>query len=192
MLLYIKNMVCHRCKMVVKSELEKLGLHPITIALGEVAIEEKSLGKRKADELTKVLNSVGFELIDDKKSRLIEEIKTFIIYSIHYNQKQPKKKFSELLSQHLHHDYSYISNLFSEVEGITIEQYIITQRIEKVKELLLYDEMSLSQIALELDYSSTAHLSAQFKKTTGFTPTRFKQMGVQGRRSLDDVGKPRK
>jgi AraC-like DNA-binding protein len=175
--------------MVVKTELEKLGLHPITIALGEVAIEEKSLNKRKAHELTKVLNSIGFELIDDKKSWLIEQIKTFIIDSIHYNTVQPKKKFSELLSQHLHHDYSYISNLFSEVEGITIEQYIITQRIEKVKELLLYDELSLSQIAIELDYSSTAHLSAQFKKITGFTPTRFKQMGAQGRSSLDDVGK---
>jgi len=190
MLLYIKNMVCHRCKMVIKTELEKLGLHPITIVLGEVGIEEKSLSRKKSDELAKSLNIVGFELIDDRKSRLIEQIKTFIIDSIHYSHEQPKKKFSELLSRHLHQDYSFISNLFSEVEGITIEQYVINQRIEKVKELLLYDELNLSQVAFHLGYSSTAHLSAQFKKVTGFTPTRFKQMGVKGRKSLDDVGKP--
>ncbi len=183
-------MVCHRCKMVVKSELEKLGLHPITIALGEVAVEEKSLTDKKTAELAIALKSVGFELIDDKKRMLIEQIKTFIINSVHYSDEQPKKKFSELLSQHTHHDYSFISNLFSEVEGITIEQYMINQKIEKVKELLLYNELNLSQVAFQLGYSSTAHLSAQFKKVTGFTPTKFKQLGVNGRKSLDDVGKP--
>lgn len=190
MLLYIKNMVCHRCKMVVKTELEKLGLHPIAIALGEVAIEEKSLTGKKTDELSAALKMVGFELIDDKKSRLIEQTKTFIINTVHHSSEQSKKRLSDLLSQHLHHDYSFISNLFSEVEGITIEQYVISQRIEKVKELILYDEFSLSQIAFQLGYSSTAHLSAQFKKITGFTPTQFKQMGVRGRRSLDEIGKP--
>lgn len=189
MLLYIKNMVCHRCKMVVKAELEKLGVYPVSIALGEVAIEERELTTAQNEKLAKALQSVGFELIDDKRSKLIEQVKTLIIDEIHYKKEQSNKKLSELLSQQLHHDYSYISSLFSEVEGITIEQYTITQRIEKVKELLLYNELSLSQIALELDYSSTAHLSAQFKKITGLTPTRFKQIGVEGRKSLDDIGK---
>jgi AraC family transcriptional regulator len=183
-------MVCHRCKMVVKTELEKLNLHPVNVALGEVVIEEKSLQEEQQKQLSVALNNMGFELIDDRRSKLIEGIKTFIIENIHYKDEQPKKNYSELLSQHLHHDYSHLSNLFSQVEGITIEQYIINQKIEKVKELLLYDELSLSQIALQLDYSSTAHLSTQFKKLTGLTPTRFKQMGQQSRRSLDDVGKP--
>lgn len=186
--LYIKNMVCHRCKMVVKAELEKLGLHPIVIELGEVVIEEKELTNEQQNKLSDVLKVVGFRLIDDKRSKLIEQIKTFIIDAIHYKEEQPKNNFSKLIAQHLHHDYSYLSNLFSEVEGITIEQYIITQRIEKVKELLMYGELSLSQIAFELGYSSTAHLSNQFKKLTGLTPSVFKKMGRHSRQSLDDVG----
>lgn len=190
MLLYIKNMVCHRCKMVVTAELEKLKLHPVNIALGEVIIEEKQLTKDQSNKLSDALKAVGFELIDDRRSKLIEQIKTFIIDTVHYQEEQPKKNYSELLSKHLHHDYSHLSNLFSEVEGITIEQYIINQKIEKVKELLMYDELSLSQIALQLGYSSTAHLSNQFKKLTGLTPSKFKQMGVESRKSLDDVGKP--
>src|SRR6478609_1466429 len=136
-------MVCHRCKMVVKAELEKLNLHPVNIALGEVFIEEKELQKEQQENLDDALKAVGFELIDDRKSKLIEQIKTFVIDIIHYTDEQPKKKYSELLSQHLHHDYSHLSNLFSQVEGITIEQYIINQKIEKVKELLMYDELSL-------------------------------------------------
>jgi AraC-like DNA-binding protein len=189
--LYIKNMVCHRCKMVVRAELEKLNLHPVNIALGEVLIEEKELQKEQQNNLSVALKAVGFELIDNRRSKVIEQIKTFVIDTIHYKEEQPKKKFSELISKHLHHDYSYLSNLFSEVEGITIEQYIINQRIEKVKELLVYDELSLSQIALDLGYSSTAHLSNQFKKLTGLTPSQFKQRGLQSRKSLDDVGKPK-
>ncbi len=191
MLLYIKNMVCHRCKMVVRTELEKLKLHPVNIALGEVVIEEKELLREQTKDVQEALKSVGFELIDDRRSKLIEQIKTFVIDTVHYKDEQPKKNYSELLSQHLHHDYSHLSNLFSEVEGITIEQYIINQKIEKVKELLMYDELSLSQIALQLGYSSTAHLSTQFKKLTGLTPSKFKQMGVESRTSLDDVGKPK-
>lgn len=182
-------MVCHRCKMVVTAELQKLNLHPINVALGEVVIEEKELTKEQQHSLSNALKTVGFELIDDRRSKIIEQIKTFVIDSIHYKDEQPKKKYSELLSQHLHHDYSYLSNLFSEVEGITIEQYILHQKIEKVKELLLYNELSLSQIALQLNYSSTAHLSAQFKKITGLTPSKFKQMGMQSRKPLDDVGR---
>lgn len=188
--LHIKNMVCHRCKMVVSSELEKLGLHPVHIALGEVTLEEKELSKEQQQQLSHSLQNAGFELIDDRRSKMIEQVKTFIINSIHYQEGQPKKNYSELLSKHLHHDYSYISKLFSEVEGITIEQYIINQKIEKVKELLMYDEQSLSQIALDLGYSSTAHLSSQFKKLTGLTPSQFKKMGRGARKSLDEVGKP--
>lgn len=184
-------MVCHRCKMVVRTELEKLKLHPVNIALGEVVIEEKELSKEQSKNVAEALKTVGFELIDDRRSKLIEQIKTFVIDTVHYKDEQPKKNYSELLSQHLHHDYSHLSNLFSEVEGITIEQYIINQKIEKVKELLMYDEFSLSQIALQLGYSSTAHLSNQFKKLTGLTPSKFKQMGVESRKSLDDVGKPK-
>ncbi len=183
-------MVCYRCKMVVRTELEKLNLYPVNVALGEVIIEEKQLFKEQSNKLSNVLKAVGFELIDDRRSKLIEQIKTFIIDRVHYKDEEPKKNYSELLSQHLHHDYSHLSNLFSEVEGITIEQYIINQKIEKVKELLMYDELSLSQIALQLGYSSTAHLSTQFKKLTGLTPSKFKQMGVESRKSLDDVGKP--
>ena len=190
MRLYIKNMVCHRCKMVVKSELEKLNLHPVSVALGEVIIEENQLSKLQSTQLAEALKTVGFELIDDRKSQLIEGIKTFIINSVHYKDEQPKKNYSLLLSQHLHHNYSHLSNLFSQVEGITIEQYIINQKIEKVKELLLYKELSLSQIALQLGYSSTAHLSAQFKKITGMTPSTFKHLGAESRKSLDDIGKP--
>jgi AraC-like DNA-binding protein len=189
MILRIKNMVCQRCKMVVESELHKLKLHPITISLGEVVIEEKSLTADQRHQLNEALNIVGFELIDDKRSKLIEQIKTFIIETIHYKKEKPQKNYSKLLSQHLHHDYSYLSKLFSEVEGITIEQYVLNQKIEKVKELLLYDELSLSEIAFQLGYSSTAHLSAQFKKLTGFTPSQFKQMGVQSRKALDETGR---
>lgn len=184
-------MVCHRCKMVVHAELEKLQLHPVNIALGEVVIEEKNLTKEQVSSLSDALKSAGFELIDDRRSRLIEQIKTFIIDKVHYNKEPQQKKFSGLLSQHLHHDYSYLSNLFSQVEGITIEQYIINQKIEKVKELLTYDELSLSQIAFQLGYSSTSHLSSQFKKLTGLTASQFKQLSVKNRRSLDEAGNPK-
>lgn len=183
-------MVCHRCKMAVKTELEKHNLHPVSIALGEVVVEEKKLSKEQLDKLSLSLQEIGFDLIDDRRGKMIEQIKTFIINSVHYTDEQPTKNYSELLSQHLYHDYSYLSNLFSQVEGITIEQYIINQKIEKVKEMLMYDELTLSQIAFQLGYSSTSHLSTQFKKLTGLTPSQFKQMCVKSRKNLDDVGKP--
>ena len=182
-------MVCHRCKMAVEATLEKLHLHPVSVALGEVVIEEKSLPAKKTEALKTELSGLGFELMDDKKSKLMEQIKNFIIESVHYSSEPSNTNFSHLLARHTGYDYSYLSKLFSEVEGITIEQYLIRQKIEKVKELLLYDEIPLSQIAFDLGYSSTAHLSAQFKKMTGLTPTQFKQMGVHSRRSLDDIGK---
>src|ERR1700694_3198242 len=177
MILYIKNMVCHRCKMVVRTLLEQLELHPTAINLGEVVLAETELHKEQVQVLSGALKKAGFELMDNHRSQLIEQIKAFIIHTIHYQEEQPKKKFSELLSKQLHHGYSYLSNLFSGVEGITIEQYIIRQKIEKVKELILYDELSLSQISFQLGYSSTAHLSAQFKKVTGLTASQFRQSG---------------
>src|SRR5665213_279872 len=184
MILYIKNMVCGRCKMVVKDELIKFGLHPKNMELGEVEIEEE-LNSNKKNQLNTVLQSFGFELIDDKKSRLIEKIKNSIVELVHYSDEQLHTKFSEYISSKLHHDYNYLSNLFSEIEGTTIEKYFIAQKIEKVKELLKYDELSLAQIADKLGYSSVAYLSNQFKKQTGLTPTFYKNMGQSKRKSID-------
>lgn len=179
-------MVCNRCIMVVQQELEKLGLDVKNVALGEV-----TLGKEPTSEERKRIESVlvplGFEVIDDKKSRIIERIKTVIIDLIHHHDNDTRVNLSELLSDKLHHDYNYLSNLFSEVEGTTIEKYFIAQKIEKVKELLVYDELSLSEIAYRLNYSSVAYLSNQFKKVTGLTPSHFKQIKVNKRTPLDKV-----
>lgn len=188
MRLYIKNMVCNRCKLVVKNELIQLGLHPLTLNLGEVDIEEESLTPEKLAAIDHIFKPLGFELIDDRKSRTIEKIKSSIIDLIYTKDDKPRLKHSEYLSQLLNHEYTYLSKLFSEVEGITIEQYIIQQKIERVKELLVYDELSLSEIAYQMDYSSVAHLSAQFKKVTGLTPSFFKNMQHRPRHPLDEVG----
>ena len=179
-------MVCGRCKMVVKDELVKFGLHPTSVELGVVEISDE-LNNVQKDELNTVLQSFGFELIDDRKSVLIEKIKSDIVGLVHYSEDQLKVKFSEYISKKLHHDYTYLSSLFSEVEGITIEKYIINQRIEKVKEMITYDQLSLSEIAYKLGYSSVAHLSNQFKKVTGLTPSHFKQVGENKRKPLDKV-----
>ncbi|WP_276135181.1 helix-turn-helix domain-containing protein [Polluticoccus soli] len=184
--LYIKNMVCNRCRMVVKNELEKVGIEPLNVQLGEVELAEKP-SAQQMDELKHNLADVGFELIDTKKGRIIEKIKNVVIDLIHHSEDQTKLKYSEYLSEKLNHDYSYLSKLFSEVEGKTIEQYIISQKIEKVKELLVYDELSLSEIAWQLGYSSVAHLSAQFKKVTGLTPSFYKDKGMHHRKPLDGV-----
>lgn len=189
MRLYIKNMVCTRCKMAVSNILENAGLHIQHIDLGEVDIEEKKLTKETRQQLQSALEAIGFEIIDDRKSKIIEGIKTSVIDIIHYTDKPINIKYSEYLSNQLHHDYSYLSKLFSEVEGITIEQYIINQKIERVKELLIYDELSLSEVADDMGYSSVAHLSAQFKKVTGMTPTSFKTTNIKGRKTLDNIGK---
>lgn len=184
--LYIKNMVCNRCLMVVKAELEKLGLHPVNMTLGEVALREEKLTSEQLMQVQEALNAVGFELIDDKKSKLIERIKTLVVELVHYAEPL-NIKHSAYLSEKLNYDYSYLSKLFSEVEGITIEHYTIMQRIERVKELLIYDELSLSEIADKLGYSSVAHLSAQFKKVTGLTPTFYKNKGIHQRKPLDTI-----
>lgn len=179
-------MVCSRCKLVVKSELEKLGLRPISVELGEAELENSSIENQK-EELLQRLRSLGFDLIDDKKSRIIEKIKNQIIELVYHKNNQLSVNLSDYLSQNLSQDYSSLSNLFSEVESITIEHYFISQKIERVKELLTYDELSLSEIAFQLNYSSIAHLSNQFKKHTGLTPTHFKQMKGRKRQQIEDL-----
>jgi len=189
--LYIKNMVCNRCKIVVRQELEKLGLHPEKIELGEVELAEAELTGDQFERIDQALLAVGFERIDDRKARMIETIKKKVIQKIHgVDQIDRKFNWSDIIADELHYDYAYLSTLFSSVEGITLEQYIIRQKIEKAKELLLYDEFNLSEIASKLGYSSVAHLSAQFKKITGFTPSELKKTrGKENlRKSLDSVG----
>lgn len=172
--------------MVVRQEFEKAGLQPVNISLGEVAL----LKEPSASTIQKLgtnLSQLGFEILDDSKKKIIEKIKKIIIEQVHYNMGDDRLNLSQILSSALHKDYSYLSNLFSEVEGTTIEKYLIQQKIEKVKELLVYDELSLSEIAFQLGYSSVAHLSAQFKKVTGLSPSYFKKPGNQNRRSLDKI-----
>jgi YesN/AraC family two-component response regulator len=172
--------------MVVQDELEKLGLDFTNIKLGEVTLA-KELTFDEKNSLESVLVPLGFEIIDDKKSRIIEKIKNTIIDLVHHQDNDSKNNLSDILSKELNHDYNYLSNLFSEVEGTTIEKYFIAQRIEKIKELLVYDELSLSEIADRLNYSSVAYLSNQFKKVTGLTPSHFKQIREDRRKPLDKV-----
>jgi AraC-like DNA-binding protein len=179
-------MVCSRCKLVVKSELEKLGLRPISVELGEVELENENIENQK-EELLKIMHSLGFDLIDDKKSKIIERIKNRIIELIYSKNNELSVNLSDYLAQDLLQDYSSLSNLFSEVESITIEHYFISQKIERVKELLTYDELSLSEIAFQLNYSSVAHLSNQFKKNTGLTPTHFKKLKGKKRQQIEDL-----
>jgi len=168
-------MVCIRCKMVVKAELEKLGLHYIVVELGEAEIME-SISEEQHDQFKEALLKSGLELLDDKKSVLIQKIKNVIIELIHYSEEPLAINFSDHLSQKLNHNYTYLANLFSEVQGTTIEKFIIAHKIERVKELLVYNELTLTEIAYLMHYSSVAHLSAQFKKVTGLTPSHFKQL----------------
>jgi AraC-like DNA-binding protein len=164
--------------MVVKSELKNLGLHFIVVNLGEAEVME-DISKEQMDRLGIALKKTGLELMDDKKSILVEQIKTVIIELVHYTDEQIKINLSTYISEKLNHDYTYLANLFSEVKGTTIEQFYLTHRIEKVKELLIYDEFTLSEIAYKLHYSSVAHLSNQFKKMTGLTPSHFKNLKVK-------------
>ena len=184
--IFIKNMVCNRCIMVVHNELEKLNLDVNTVNLGRVDLNTPLQPSDKI-KLKSVLLPLGFELIDDKKSRVIESIKNIIIDVVHHQESDIKINLSDLLSSELQLDYNYLSTLFSEVEGTTIEKYFIAQKIEKVKELLVYDELSLSEIAHRLNYSSVAYLSNQFKKVTGLTPSHFKQIKEQKRKPLDEI-----
>ena len=186
MKLYIKNMVCIRCKMVVKSELEKLGLHYTIVDLGEAEINE-DISAVQRERLGIALRKTGLELMDDKKSILVERIKAVIIELVHYTDDQIKINLSDYLSEKLHHDYTYLANLFSEVKGTTIEKFYLTHKIEKVKELLVYDELNLTEIAFLLHYSSVAHLSNQFKRMTGLTPSHFKHLKHKRRSALGNV-----
>jgi YesN/AraC family two-component response regulator len=179
-------MVCGRCIMVVKSKLEKFGLKILSIQLGEVEIKD-NITKTQKDTLAKQLFSLGFVLIDDKKSKTIEKIKNLIIELVHFKNNEISSNLSTYLSDHLLQDYNTLSNLFSEVEGSTIEHYFIAQKIEKAKELLIYNELTLTEIAFQLNYSSVAYLSSQFKKVTGFTPTHFKQLQNKKRIQIDDL-----
>lgn len=179
MTLHIKNMVCLHCIMALKQLLKELGISYNHIELGAIILNEK-LSKDKLEALSEGLNTLGLALIDDRRSRIIEKIKTTIINLMHEdNEEKPNQNISSILSKELNYDYNYLSNLFSESEGITIEKFAIAQRIDRVKELLVYDELTLSEIASKLGYTSTAHLSNQFKKITGLTPSYFKKIKQQ-------------
>ncbi len=180
-------MVCNRCILVVQQELAKLNIESNRVSLGEIETTGNDLPKEKLQQLAKHLVLLGFELLDNSRQQLIEKIKNIIIKQVHHSQEENHHNYSEILSKSLHKDYSYLSSLFSEVEGITIEKYIINQKIEKVKEFIIYDQLSLSEIAYQLGYSSVAHLSNQFKKVTGLTPGHFKQAGRNKRKPLDEV-----
>ena len=179
-------MVCSRCTMVIKAEMENKGLRPLFFQLGEVEIEG-DLSKEQLSQLDVSLKSLGFELIDNRKSQTIEKIKTAIISLVHHSDQNIHTSLSEFIVAQIHQDYHYLSNLFSEVEGTTIEKYYIAQRIERAKELLVYDELTLSQIADQLGYSSVAYLSNQFKKITGLTPSFFKGLQGNKRKSIDKL-----
>ncbi len=185
--LHIKNMVCNRCIKVVQEELTNLGFTIESIELGEVKLHEQ-LSEKDAGKIRQVLADNGFELIDDKKSWIINRIKTLIIEYIHHDREKPDfVNISDFLAHEIAYDYSYLSNLFSSVEGQTIEHFLILQKIEKVKELLVYDEMTLNEISYHLGYSSVQHLSLQFKKVTGLTPSHFKKIKKKKRKPLDQI-----
>jgi AraC-like DNA-binding protein len=175
MKIYIRNMVCIRCQMVLKYELEKLGLHYTKIELGEAEIME-DLTIEQRDNLSTSLKNIGLELMVDKKNLLADKVKTAIIDLVHYTDYQIKINLSDYLSKNVYHNYASLSNLFSEVKGTTIEKFYLSQKIERVKELLVHDELNLTDIAYKLNYSSVAHLSTQFKKVTGLTPSHFKSL----------------
>lgn len=179
-------MVSLRCKMMVKEELKNLGLNYVIVDLGMVEILE-DITEEQRRQLKENLLKSGLELMDDKKSILIEKVKSVIIEMIHYNDELPKEKISHYLSSKLNYNYTYLANIFSEVKGITIQQYIINHKIEKIKELLLYDELTLSEISYKLHYSSAAHLSNQFKKVTGLTPSYYKQLKQKREENLENL-----
>jgi AraC-like DNA-binding protein len=186
MKLYIKYMVSLRCKMIVKEELKKLGLHFVIVELGMIELLEDITDEQRKQLGISLLNS-GLELLDDKRNILIERIKNVIIEMIHYSDELPKINYSDHISEKIGHDYTYLANSFTEVKGITIQHYIILHKIEKVKEYIIYDELSLTEISYRLHYSSVAHLSNQFKKITGLTPTFYKNLKNKRRENLEDL-----
>lgn len=187
MKLFIKYMVSLRCKMLVKEELRKLGLHFIVVDLGEIEIME-TISPETREQLKASLMESGLELMDDKRAILIEKIKNVITEMIHYADELPAINYSDFISQKLQYDYTYLSNIFSEVKGITIQQFIIIHKIERVKELMLYDELNLTEISYKLNYSSVAHLSNQFKKVTGLSPSQFRLLKDKRRKPIEEIG----
>lgn len=186
MILYVKYMVSLRCKLLVKDQLKALGLNFVLVDLGVIELlEDISADQRK--ELESRLQSSGLELMDDKKSIIIEKIKNAIIEMIHYSDEVPRVNYSDYISDKLKYDYTYLSNVFSEVKGITIQQFIIMHKIERVKELLLYDELNLTEISYKLHYSSVAHLSNQFKKVTGHSPSFYKKLKQKRFQNLENL-----
>lgn len=184
--IHIKNMVCPRCISAVSQLLEELNITHKTIKLGEVELVS-ILNKSEKESLSKKLQNAGFSLIDDRKSQIIEQMKTLVVDKIHHSSEDLNIKWADFISEKLHLDYKYLSSLFSSVESITFEQYIINQKIERVKELVAYDELTLSEIAFKLNYSSVAYLSNQFKKTTGMTPSQFKKAIDKNRKFLNEI-----
>ncbi|MBL0202302.1 MAG: helix-turn-helix transcriptional regulator [Chitinophagaceae bacterium] len=180
-------MVSNRCKMAVKEELKKLGLHFIVVELGEVEIMEKITAEQRVLLQDGLVNS-GLELMDDRRSVLIERIKNVIIEMVHHSDEEIRVNFSHYLSEKLNHDYTYLANLFSEVQGTTIEQFIIAHKIERIKELIIYGELNITEIAWKMNYSSVAHLSNQFKKMTGLTPSHFKKLKDKRRSPIEEIG----
>lgn len=187
MKVYIKYMVSNHCKVAVREVLRGLGLHFVVVDLGEVDLMEE-LTEELREKLKVALLKYGFELMDDKRAVLIGRIINVIIEMIHYNDEVIKVNFSDFLSKKLNHDYTYLSNIFSEVRGMTIQQFIIIHKIERVKELIIYNELNLTEISYKLNYSSVAHLSNQFRKVTGLSPSHFKQLKDKRRSSIDEIG----
>ncbi len=184
--IYIKHMVSLRCKMIVKEELKKMHLHFVVVELGTIEILEDLTPDQRAQLKASLLLS-GLELLDNKKSVLIEKIKGVIIEMIHYSDEVPRVNYSDYISKKLNYDYTYLSNVFSEVKGITIQQFIIMHKIERIKELMLYGELNLTQISYKMHYSSVAHLSNQFKKITGLSPSFYKQLKQKRSENLEDM-----
>jgi AraC-like DNA-binding protein len=180
-------MVSERCKMAVKEELKKLGLHFVLVNLGEVEIME-TLNSEQRETVKSSLLQSGLELMDDKRAMMIEKIKNAIIEMVHHSDQLIKINFSDFLSTKLQYDYTYLSNLFSEVQGTTIEQFIISHKVERIKELIIYGELNITEIAWKLHYSSVAHLSNQFKKVTGLSPSHFKQLKDKRRSPIEEIG----
>ncbi len=180
-------MVSARCKMAVKEELKKLGVHFIVVDLGEVEVMENITPQQREELKMGLLNS-GLELMDDKRAVLIEKIKNVIVEMVHHTDEIIKTNFSHFLSEKLNHDYTYLSNIFSEVQGTTIEQFIITHKIERIKELIIYNELNITEIAWKMNYSSVAHLSNQFKKVTGLSPSHFKKLKDKRRSPIEEIG----
>jgi AraC-like DNA-binding protein len=187
MIIFIKNMVCQRCITAVKAEAEKLGIGVRNIQLGELETTEEIIDQNTLETFDKNIEALGFERFDDKKGRIIEKVKSIVIKNLHHNDGEINHNYSELIDSQIPYEYNYISNIFSSFEGITLEQYIIRQKIEKVKELLFYDELSLKEIAWKLGYNSSAYLSNQFKKVTGMTPGQFRKQLNKKRKPLDQM-----